>query len=763
MKPLNRGPLEQPDAIAQELPQRFPLLKRPPPESPVDPRVVVFGLSERGVPVTMPETPRFEHAHIIGTTGGGKTNFLEHLIRQDIKKGDGVCVIDPHGNHPDSIHRSLITWLNATGYMRSRKVHLIEPNVSTHTTGFNPLALPSGDTSVSVVAGVTLEAIERVWGDEDTHAKPTIRRLLKATFAALAELRLTLSEAELLFDQSDECGVRAFALATLRDRYARTVLADLDILARTDRSGLRYRDEVVGPLNRLAEFLSAPAIRRIVGQRERVLDLRACMDEGHIILVNLAGGDAVHDADTELLGRLLTRFLFFHAKRRTNRKPFWFVCDECQKYLSGDIPALLAEARKFRVGVVLSHQWQAQLGPADEQTLGAVHNATNLKAAFRVKHPQEAKEIAEMVMPLHLEQPVAALVKPTVVGHRRTLFASDSLAEHDSYTESYGETVGQSVSRTEGESWSTTIGESSARSDAVSVSDSVSENTSDSLSQGSADSWSSSTGSSDAEGWGTSDGQSAGISTTADSGLPIDDLSRVPTIVKSTSGQNVSLSAGATSGQSYSGATTNSRADSTGHTASASRSTGVSNGKSHTVGSTASLTRGQSVARARGGSVAVAHSESHSQSWSSSVMQGTSRSHGTTEGLEPIYADLPSAVHSFENSLYFAATLLRSLPAGQAYMNFVDADGMKAALVRVPRVKQLVVSDHAFEHIRATLLASSIYTLPTPAADASINTRERDLLAACNNGATAVAEPANFRIPIPKRNTRIKGQPDEVN
>jgi hypothetical protein len=103
------------------------------------------------------------------------------------------------------------------------------------------------------------------------------------------------------------------------------------------------------------------------------------------------------DADCELLGRLLTRFLFFHVKRRTTKRPFWFYLDQCQRYLSGDIASLLAEARKFHCGVLLSHQWQSQLGKPDDQILAAVHNATNLKIGFRVKHPKEAQEIAEAI------------------------------------------------------------------------------------------------------------------------------------------------------------------------------------------------------------------------------------------------------------------------------------------------------------------------------------------------------------------------------
>ena len=460
MKSLPARTLVEAARIRAALPERFPLLRSPPPAPVIDARAVVLGLSPTNLPVAMPERPRFEHAHVIGTTGGGKTNMLEHLFRQDAKKNDGVIIIDPHGNHPDSLYRSAITWVHASGMLTKRQVHLIDPNFTGYTTGFNALALPTPETSVSVVAGVALEAIERVWGDENTHGKPTIRRVLKATFAALAELHLTLSEAVLLFDQEDTSGVRALALSKLQDPYARAVLLDLDRLAGADRNGLRFRDEAVGPLNRLAEFLSSPAIRRIVGQTERTIDLRRCMDEGHILLVNLSSGDAVSDADAELLGRLLTRFLFFYAKRRRTSRPFWFYLDECQKYLSGDVPALLAEARKFRVGVVLSHQWQAQLGDRDSPTLAAVRNSTNLKVVFRIKDLEEAKELAGAVVPLDLETPVAKLVQPKVVAHRRTTFEAWGEAEHHAYSRSRTVSVGESSSA----GFSDTVGTTTSRS-----------------------------------------------------------------------------------------------------------------------------------------------------------------------------------------------------------------------------------------------------------------------------------------------------------
>ena len=94
-----------------------------------------------------------------------------------------------------------------------RTVHLVDPNAPTHTVGFNPLERPDEETDLSVIANTTLDAFERVWGDEDTHAKPTIRRVLKGTFSALAELGLTISDAELLLDPHDKKGVRAWAIS----------------------------------------------------------------------------------------------------------------------------------------------------------------------------------------------------------------------------------------------------------------------------------------------------------------------------------------------------------------------------------------------------------------------------------------------------------------------------------------------------------------------------------------------------------------------
>ena len=714
-----------PETVRSELPERFPLLRPPPPVPKCDPRAVTFGLSHFNRPVSMPERPRFEHAHVIGTTGGGKTNFLEHLFRQDVKKGDGALLIDPHGNHPDSVYRSAITWAQASGLLAKRKVHLIDPNFTGYTTGFNPLALPNSETSVSVVAGVALEAIERAWGDEDTHTKPTIRRLLKATFAALAELRLTLSEAQLLFDQDDQKGVRALALCKLHDRYARDVLLDLNRLAGSDRNGMRFRDEIVGPLNRLAEFLSSPAIRRIVGQTDRVLDLRQCMDEGHVVLVNLSSGDAVNDADTELLGRLLTRMLFFHAKRRTNGRPFWFYLDECQRYLSGDVPALLAEARKFRVGVILSHQWQSQLGEPDSPTLAAVRNATNLKVVFRIKDLEEAKDLAGAVVPLDLETPVVKLIQPKVVAHRRTTFEAWGESEHHAYSTSRSVSIGESTA----EGFSDTIGDSSSRS----------ASTSDGRSTGTSEGESQANGISTGESSSVFGSSMNGIGASSGVSLTPEDPNR-GWFTPSQQEEVMNFE-----GTSASSATGTGHADATSYAASsvAGSSAGRSEGRNH------SKSQGTSLGQSRARTTSRSSGTSYSETVSEGETHGTSKSHAVSEGLEPVYENLPGAVHGMENMLYFAAQALRSLKTGEAYVHYAGAEGIAATQVLVPRVRTVVRSDAQYAAIRAAIMDRSSAALPASDADRAIEAREELLFAEA--GTAADPEPSDtddFRVPL---------------
>ena len=649
-----------------------------------DPQAIVLGRNRHtDMPILLPERARLEHAHFIGTTGGGKSRAMEACIRQDIREGRGVCVVDPHGNHPDSLYASLIGWLDREGYTkggrRERTIHLIDPNAPTHSVGFNPLALPTPQTDVAVVAKAALQAFERVWGDEDTQEKPTLRRVLLTTFIVLAELGLTLAEADLLYDPDDEHGIRAWAAATVRHPFAKSQLLRLHRLAGDRQLRQSFELEVLGPINRLTEFLSSEPMRTIVGQKERAIDLCAALDEGHIILANISGGDLVDEQSADMLGRLLTRYLLFHTKRRKNLERSCFVyLDECYRYLSGDVPTLLAEARKYRVGLVLAHQFLGQFGKSEELLLSAVRNCTNLKAIFRLRDNKDAHDLAEMAIPLDLEMPVEKLIQPKVVGQRLRTFQSESVSDQSSVTDSQSETRGEAVGIAK--SYIESLGETFAEGESSATVDGMS------FAQGSALSTTAGTAS------GTSSGQTMSVP---------DGLMDMPAVL----GLSEGASALSHSSRGYASSSTQS--------SSSAKARGRSSMHARTSGSAhgTAISRAQSVAQTNG----------------TATTKGSGTTRGVQEGFEPIMANLPSAMHSKENVLYMAAQTLRNLTTGTAFVNFVDATGMKAALLTVPNVQSYAPPPEEFERIRFGMLEASPSALPSKDAR-QVVARRKDIL-----------------------------------
>jgi hypothetical protein len=322
------------------------------------------------------------------------------------------------------------------------------------------------------------------------------------------------------------------------------------------------------------------------------------------------------------------------------------------------VPTLLAEARKYRVGLVLAHQFLSQFGKPDDPLLAAVRNCTNLKAVFRLRDNNDAADLAEMVVPLDLEMPVEKLIQPKVVGQRVRIFNSESVSDQESVTDMATETQAESVSVTESyiESLAETFaeGESTASSTGISLVEGASQSSMSSAASGA----STSQMMTPAMGWmetpavlGTTEGTSALTQSAQGS------------VASSMSGQNTATATGKNSMHA------------------------VAVGSAH--GET--ISRGTARAKAIG----------------KAITKGTAVTRGAQEGLEPIMADLPSAVHSKENVLYMAAQTLRNLTTGTAFINFVDASGMKAALLAVPDVKSYAPAPEDFERLRVRVLEAS--------------------------------------------------------
>lgn len=672
---------ERTSAIRTQLAEQFPHLSSP--TRSIDRTAIVPGRDQHDEPLPLSIRTRLEHMLVVGTTGGGKTKLIEQCVRQDIVDGRGVCVVDPHGNHPDSLYRSLLCWLDHRGLTNSRTIHLVDPNAEGHVTGLNPLELPSEEYQPSVIAEAMQEALERLWGEEDLNGKPTLQRVLAGILATLTELKLTLAEARLLFDPEDRDGIRAWAIANLSNREAREELEWLHAIAAEPRGRQDFRQELTGPRNRIAKLTRDEAIRAIVGQQERTIDFRAALDEGHIILANLSPGPHAGDKATQLLGRLLTRLLFFHCQRRVRPdRAFFMYLDECQLYLSGDISRMLGEARKYGVGAVLATQALANFRIAGEEVLDAVKNMTNIKAALRIKNPEEAAELADMIMPYDLELPVKALVKPVVVGHRLVQLNAESVSKQSSITSSQSQAEGRSVTKASGASVSAsrTVGASIGFSDNYS--------------------------STKARGQGRSQNQGSGTGkSTAEQFRP----PKESLFGKEELEDPIGVTKGTNSEENISSA----------------RSSSVS--RSRTRGSAFSHANSRSSATSESRTESIARGQSYSRTSSSSEMAGASSTRGWSEAFEPIYENRPTAVHSLETIRYMASTALRHLTAGRAVLSFVDSEGMKCGSLKVANVQSYALRQDKFEALRLRIFTSSPSATPRDLAMAQIANREATL------------------------------------
>ena len=696
---------------------------------------LVLGTDQHGRQVVVPGRARVEHCMIIGATGSGKSKMVEHQVRQDIANGLGVCVLDPHGNSSGSLYQSILTWMEAEGFTKTRTVHLIDPNASTHITGFDPLSLPDQNYDPAVIADAVLEAIEKLWG-ESTDQKPTLQRVLVALVTALCELRLTLAELPLLFDDPDDRhGIRAWMISELKNEVARGELQWLDEIAKEPRGRAEYRLEVTGPRNRFAKLLNLQSLALMLGQQDKVIDFRAALDNQHIVLANLGPGPRLSDKGSQLLGRLLLRMLFFHAQRRKRPERMCTVyIDECQLLLSGDVARLLSEIRKNGIACTLSSQFLAQYEAAGPEVLAAVKSNTNVKIVFRSRDPQEAAELAEAVIPFDLERPVRTLVKPSVIGHRVRLMHSDTESHQLSSTLTRGHTQGRSENVSLGRSRSFTESQTMSRAATSSHNFSATSGWNETL--GASRSATASRSS--------SGGRSAG-SSRSDSFLPPPPpgilFQGQPVHTGTTIGQSAELSRSHTNGVGVS------------DLRSASAGASGSYGSSHGVARTKGYSSG--TAATGGETKAVGRGINESTSLSRGETSGISRGVGSQEALEPLYRALPTAVHGLENLRYSAGQLIRNLPTGHAVVSFVGPNGIESCALKVPNIQASAASAQQCDAMRERILSESSSASSIKDAQAHVARRRALLIAEAQKSGCdhEPSGPSGYRV---KRKRKLK-------
>lgn len=319
-------------------------------------RPIVLGQDASGRPIKLtPELRQSTHMHVIGSSGTGKSKFLEWMIRRDMREGHGLCLIDWHGTlYNDVLRYCAYQDVGLPGDFRS--VVLLNPSQPDFVTGFNPFAAGAGDVSVQVSRRV--DATIRPWGATNTDQTPTFGRICRLLYTFMIENRQTLPNAAHLLHFKNK-GLRDQAAETLNDTFSRAEWEELLDITKLPE----WKNEVLSTKNRLARFVGSRAVRRFMGLQEGNLDLMGIMEEGKILLVNLGASDYLDREAARVFASLLLNEFFETAMRRATLSPrgdkpqtFTLYLDEFQEYITDDVAAMLDQVRKGGLHMVLAHQ-----------------------------------------------------------------------------------------------------------------------------------------------------------------------------------------------------------------------------------------------------------------------------------------------------------------------------------------------------------------------------------------------------------------------
>jgi DNA helicase HerA-like ATPase len=301
-------------------------------------------------PFGIKRADRRAHTYIIGKTGTGKSTLLETLMMGDIEKGQGFAILDPHGDLVKKMRMRIPA---------SLEDRVIDFDASDPATpyGFNPLAYVRELRRPLATSGL-VHVFKHLWADS---WGPRLEYILRNCIASLLDFpNADLSDISRLLT---EPAFRAKVLKFIKNED----LTKFWLKEFNDYPD-RFRLESISPIqNKVGAFLANPILRRIVTKPEKPLNLRRVMDEGKILLVNLAKGSIGEDTANLLGSLLISRFDLAALSREdtpeNERSDFVLYMDEFHNFTTQSLVFMMSELRKYRLSLVLAHQYLSQLQP----------------------------------------------------------------------------------------------------------------------------------------------------------------------------------------------------------------------------------------------------------------------------------------------------------------------------------------------------------------------------------------------------------------
>ncbi len=324
----------------------------------------------RGNPVQfgITQQDRLYHCYIIGKAGSGKSTLMENMCYSDIIKGRGVGLIDPHGEFAEKL-------LDYIPRDRIKDVVYINPSDIDWPVAFNIIEEVSPEMRHIVKSGL-MSVFKKIWPDVwsarmEYILSNTILALLEYPGATLLSINRMLSD----------------------KHYRKTVLNHVtDAVVKSfwysefDKYNEKFQTEAIAPIqNKVGQFISNPLIRNIIGQVDTKIDMRKIMDEKKILIVNLSKG-LTGEENSALLGALIITKIQLAAMSRADvstetRDPFYLYIDEFQTFSTESFANILSEARKYKLNLILAHQYINQL---DDTVKDAVFGNVGNLISFRI-------------------------------------------------------------------------------------------------------------------------------------------------------------------------------------------------------------------------------------------------------------------------------------------------------------------------------------------------------------------------------------------
>jgi hypothetical protein len=322
------------------------------------------------------EKDRMRHFYIIGQTGTGKSNFLKNLIIQDIEQGNGVCMIDPHGTDIQDV-------LGAVPPNREKDVIYFDPSHTSEVIGLNMLEYDiNRPEQKTFVVNELFSIFQRLYGANPESMGPMFEQYFRnATLLVMEDP----DSGNTLMDISRVMSDSSYRKMKLEKAKNPVVVQFWREIA-TKAGGEASLENIVPYIvSKFDVFTANDYMRPIIGQQKSAFNFRQVMDERKILLVNLSKG-RLGEINANLIGMIIVGKILMAALSRVddpsmNFAPFFLHIDEFQNVTTDSISSILSEARKYKLGLAVAHQFIAQLDP---KIRDSVFGNVGSVAAFRV-------------------------------------------------------------------------------------------------------------------------------------------------------------------------------------------------------------------------------------------------------------------------------------------------------------------------------------------------------------------------------------------